>query len=73
MTAGRPKLTRRKVKWKVGIYEDLAAKVELFMLHPLKNTVKYGARDRLLNELLEQWLTNKMEEFADGRRHKNTL
>ena len=60
---GRKPHTRRKVHWKVGIYEDLAAKVELFLLEPLTNTIRYGERDALLNELLTLWLENKISEM----------
>lgn len=61
---GRPKAAIPSVEWKVYIRADLAAQVELLLTDPMRERVKYGARGRLLESLLQAWLDAQRKEIA---------
>jgi hypothetical protein len=42
--------------WKIPLNASLAGRVEMVLGDPLTGQPKYGARTRLINDLLEHWL-----------------
>lgn len=46
----------KPVEWKVSIPSSTAARVALILADPLTGQPKHGARGRLINQLLVQWL-----------------
>lgn len=59
MRTGRPRAAIPTVEWKHHVRADLAAQVELILADPMRERVKYGARSRLLEQLLEEWLAKQ--------------
>ena len=53
---GRKALTTPNTPWKCQIPEDVAAKVDLLILDPVKGVPTYGARSALVTQLLRNWL-----------------
>lgn len=53
---GRPTPTMPKVEWKCYIPADIAAKIDLLHLDPIRGTVTYGARSELVTRLLREYL-----------------
>lgn len=53
---GRKALTTPNTAWKCQIPEDVAAKVDLLILDPVKGVPTYGARSALVTQLLRNWL-----------------
>ena len=56
---GRPPLAEPRVAWKLYIRSTLAAEVELLLLDPMREKIKYGERNRLVEELLEAWIAER--------------
>jgi len=50
-----------RVEWKISLPATLAARIELLLLDPGKLKPEYGARSRLIVELLENWLDERGE------------
>jgi hypothetical protein len=48
--------------WKVTVRADVAGAVEFVLTDPLTNAPIYGARTKLITQLLEHWL-----DFTAGR------
>jgi len=59
---GRPKRAIPSVEWKVYIRADLAAQTELLLSDPMRERVKYGARGKLIESLLEKWISNQRSQ-----------
>lgn len=57
MTRGRPPAD--SVKWHISLPVDLAAAIEALLFDPLSMSAPYGARSKLVNELLEKWLSEQ--------------
>lgn len=55
MTAGRKPYSEPRVAWKIYLPQSLAAQIELLLLDPMREKVKYGARNELLEQLLRDW------------------
>lgn len=53
---GRKPFADRPVNWKLSIRGSTAAAIELYFTDPLTGEVKKGARSKLVNQLLEEWL-----------------
>ena len=60
---GRPTNAVPTVKWDLYIRSDLAAQVELLLLDPMREKVRYGARGKLMEQLLNEWLEKKKAEM----------
>ena len=65
MSAGRKPYSEPRVQWKLYLPASIAAEVELLLLDPMREKVKYGARNELVETLLKEWLTAQRKgEFA---------
>ena len=64
MTAGRKPYAEPRVAWKIYLPQQLAAQVELLLLDPMREKVKYGARNELLEGLLRDWLERQKAVVA---------
>jgi hypothetical protein len=53
---GRKALSMPTVEWKCRIPIDLAAKIDLLHLDPVKGTIEYGARSALVTQLIRAFL-----------------
>ena len=62
MTAGRKPYSEPRVQWKFYLPETLAAEVELLLLDPMREKVRYGARNELMEKLLRDWLNGQRAE-----------
>ena len=51
----RPKHSDPPVEWRVNVPESLAAQIELLLFDPVRNTIRYGGRSRLITALLREW------------------
>lgn len=56
MSRGRRPATVPTVPWKDYIPVDVASEVELLLLDPTRERVKYGARSELITTLLRQYI-----------------
>ena len=56
MSKGRPRVPYLRVDFKVSLPAALAAEIDLSFNDPLINRLKYGARAKLIQVLLENWL-----------------
>ena len=56
MTAGRKPYAEPRVAWKVYLPQNLAAEIELLLLDPMREKIRYGARNELLERLLREWI-----------------
>ena len=66
-TRGRKPLVVPTVEWKCRIPSDIAAKVDMFQLDPVRQTVAYGLRSQLVTQLLRDWLAAHSQHPAtDG-------
>lgn len=64
---GRKALTTPTVEWKCRIPVDIAAKIDLYHLDPVRGTLEYGARSALVTLLLREWLASREQQPAlDG-------
>lgn len=48
--------------WKIRIPVDIAAKIDLICLDPVKGTPAYGARSELVTRLLREYLSTLSSE-----------
>ena len=64
MPAGRKPYSEARVQWKLYLPETIAAEVELLLLDPLRDRVKYGARNELVEKLLRKWLEDQRTSFT---------
>lgn len=62
MTVGRKKKTDPPVEWKVNVPQVIVAQVELLLLDPITHKTRYGARSKLVTQLLLQWLEIQREK-----------
>ena len=67
MTAGRKPYAEPRVAWKVYLPQQLAAQVELLLLDPMREKVKYGARNELLEGLLRDWILEQINQPEAGK------
>lgn len=44
------------VQWTILVPQDLAVEVELLLMDPFTQQVKYGARKMLIQRLLREWV-----------------
>jgi hypothetical protein len=63
MKRGRKALSTPTVEWKCRIPIDLAVKIDMLHLDPVKGTPEYGARSALITSLIREYL-NKRERVA---------
>lgn len=56
---GRPNNPDLTKYWKICLPATLAGKVEFLLMDPLHKKPTYGARAKLITELLEQWVTEQ--------------
>jgi hypothetical protein len=56
---GRPKNSVPSVRWTVYVPLTIAAEVELILLDPTREKIKYAARNDLIEELLRDWLNKR--------------
>lgn len=57
MKRGRPKLLIPTVEWKLRVPVDLAAKVDLLCLDPLRGSIAYGERSAFVTALIREHLS----------------
>lgn len=57
--SGRKPLLVPTVLWSCRIPVDVAAKVDMHLLDPVRNTTAYGARSELVARLLRAWLATR--------------
>lgn len=62
MSKGRPRVPYLRVDFKVSLPAALAAEIDLRFVDPLTNRPKYGARAKLIQALLENWLAQQRGE-----------
>ena len=68
---GRPRVPYLRVDFKVSLPAALAAEIDLIFEDPLTRRPKYGARARLITNLLQWWLDN--QRGADSKVHIPSL
>lgn len=56
MPRGKKKLLEPTISWEVQVPRSLSCEAELLLTDPLTGKVKYGAKSKLLNSLLRDWL-----------------
>ena len=61
MARGRRPNLISPVTWKCSIPEDVAAKVDLLLLDPVRGVPEYGKRSELVTQLLRAWLETKVK------------
>jgi len=62
MSAGRPRLMYLRANWKLSLPAGLAAEVDLLLEDPLSRKPRYGARSRLVEALLREYLARARNE-----------
>lgn len=65
MTVGRKPYSEPRVQWKIYLPTSIAAQVELLLLDPMRERVKYGARNELVEKLLRSWLEEQKVSQAE--------
>lgn len=55
----RPRLAHLRATWKLSLPAPTAAKVDLMFEDPLTGKPKYGARGKLVDALLTNWLATQ--------------
>ena len=68
---GRPKLADPPTEISVSIPTTLLAKVDLYLFDPLRSRVAYGARSRLITQLLNGWVSDR-EALATANTEETT-
>ena len=58
---GRKPHAEPRICWRFYIRPTLAARVELLLLDPMRDKVKYGARGELMEYLLEEWVAKQLK------------
>jgi hypothetical protein len=56
---GRPLTPHLRAEWKLSLHAAVAAEVDLLLEDPLTRKPKYGARSRLIEALLDNWLSQQ--------------
>jgi hypothetical protein len=64
MSKGRPRVPYPRVDFKVSLPAALAAEIDLMFEDPLTRRPKYGARAKLIESLLRNWLATQKSEPA---------
>lgn len=59
---GRRRLIDRPKEWKLSLPSSLTDEVEARLTDPLTGAVKYGARTKLIERLLRDWLEGGSNE-----------
>lgn len=59
MKRGRPANPIPTIDWKCHIPVPIAAKVDVFLLDPVTQRTRHGARSSLVTDLLIRWLAEK--------------
>lgn len=59
----RPRNTVPSIEWKVYLPSDLAAQIELLLLDPMRDKPKHGARGKLVEQLLREWLEKRKQVY----------
>ena len=54
--SGRHAIEKR-VRWNCSFRQSLAHSVELLLINPVTKKLSYGARSKLLEQLMREWLT----------------
>lgn len=71
MKRGRKALVIPTVEWKCRVPVDIAAKVDTFLLDPVRGEVAYGKRSQLVTQLLREWLASHSQQPAGDNPHTN--
>lgn len=58
----RPKLRIPRIQWSIMIQQPLAAEVELLLYDPKTETTKLGARSKLIESLLRDWVDSQRKQ-----------
>jgi len=56
---GRPLTPHLRAEWKLSLRAAIAAEVDLMLEDPLTRKPKYGARSRLIESLLDDWIARQ--------------
>lgn len=56
---GRPKKKVPSVRWTFYLPMTLAAEVEVLLLDPARDKIKYGDRNKVMESLLREWLNSQ--------------
>lgn len=56
-----PKHTDPWIRWHINVPSSLALQVETRLLDPVSGTTAYGARAKLVEQLLREWLARSTE------------
>lgn len=56
MPAGRKPYTEPRIQWKLYLPATVASQVELLLFDPLREKIRHGARNELVEQLLREWL-----------------
>ena len=59
MKGGKKKLADRPVDWKISLPTAVTAPVALILSDPLTGLPKHGARSKLIESLLREWLVKQ--------------
>lgn len=59
LRAGRPLNPYLRAEWKLSLHAATAAEVDLMLEDPLTRKPKYGARSKLVESLLDDWLSRQ--------------
>ena len=66
MKRGRKPLVIPTIEWKCRIPVDVAAKIDTFLLDPVRDEVAYGKRSQLVTMLLRDWLASHSQTPAEA-------
>lgn len=56
-----------RVQWKVYLPVTVASETELLLIDPLREKVRYGARNDLIVQLLGKWLEDEKAKIRAAR------
>jgi len=62
MPRGRKPNLEPSVSWHLHIRQSIAAPVEILLADPVLGKVKAGARQALIESLLEEWLNKRRKQ-----------
>lgn len=62
----RPRNPYLRADWKICLPAPLAAEIDLMLEDPLTRKPKYGARSKLIEQLLSQWSASVRSGSAFG-------
>lgn len=63
---GKKKQADRPEDWKISLPRSITAPVSLLLADPLTGRPKYGARSRLIERLLREWLVTQQKGGQDA-------